>query len=866
MKTLRSSDLAITAVTAVLALAALPVRAQQTLRVDDAGNPTTPLNLSGDHVIGTVPPAHLGTGTPSSATVLRGDGSWVGTTSTGNTVAATANVLMGDGAGNALGISAGTDLYRVLRTRLESLQSTETQPANLLPQSFDGSAGLQPGSSINPDGTMTVPANGSLRWSLYSGSSAQTVYGCIVATTDQPAGALVMHGNYGVDFASVDSTLLPGVYRSVFTAPAQSSYGLYNVFVRNTTAAPITIYYPVLADQDAGLALLASGADHTPVAVQPVADFDFTRFADADRTARYLAEKQTTLAADSVNGSATAAGTLYAPKFTLQQTVGVGSVFGLYRGGLFRDSLPLSTLGNTHGVVVQDLALGSVKELPVVSALDPVAGSAFTGNGDGTYTCTWAGEGTLANDGYQNVYVVEINTTAEAATPVAARRRMIDASSQAAAAATPGSVFVQRGSGNNWTAALHPSDGLAPGGGAYRYEVVARFCPANWGAPNNVGDGGMSGVELVGGSWGYGSLGTPVNFVGDRLAILHATTHGAVIGGGSLQRSVFYESGDPTCIQLAWYASNGAGLRWHLDHCLFYANAGDRVPNFLISHTSGASFDRGDISDCAFLAARWSDGSLRGTGLDYVNVTGGVINRVYVQGVADAFGGSMPPAVEIKNSVFRQVNQTALGGAFHDNLVAAESGSNPADVNHRAPIAWTFRNAGAVVTNNLFLARGLSTAVTNDNGASAFNFYPGVTTGTATRNIVVVAPANAAAGAVYCQNLPADVSGVSLDYNLVICTAPQFYTGAGRLSWAAYRAAYPTLDAHSLYVDLSGDPRGWRAVFADPDNGDFRWAQTEMARRCAAYCQANHVGPAAVPSRWPVVPTVDEAVRLLTGL
>ena len=90
--------------------------------------------------------------------------------------------------------------------------------------------------------------------------------------------------------------------------------------------------------------------------------------------------------------------------------------------------------------------------------------------------------------------------------------------------------------------------------------------------------------------------------------------------------------------------------------------------------------------------------------------------------------------------------------------------------------------------------------------------------------------------------------------------------GGNEFTWAAYLAANPTLDQHSMYVDLSADPRGIQALFVDPINGDFRWAQTDVARRCAAFCKTNNVGPAAVTSRWPLVPTVDEAVRLISGL
>ena len=55
------------------ALAVDPV-ATHGINVDAAGNPTSTFNLAGPHVTGTLNPARLGTGTPTSSTVLTGFG------------------------------------------------------------------------------------------------------------------------------------------------------------------------------------------------------------------------------------------------------------------------------------------------------------------------------------------------------------------------------------------------------------------------------------------------------------------------------------------------------------------------------------------------------------------------------------------------------------------------------------------------------------------------------------------------------------------------------------------------------------------------------------------------------------------------
>ncbi len=584
--------------------------------------------------------------------------------------------------------------------------------------------------------------------------------------------------------------------------------------------------------------------------------------------------RDVTVAIDSVTGSENSPGTLDLPKLSLQQPAPDGSVFGLYSGSLFRDSLPFSSLGTTHDILVEDLATGpnaTGTVLPIISALDLVKNNALVSNGDGTYSYQWTAENAVVNDGYSNVYVVEINTATQTAMPIASRHRMIDLSNNAAVAATAGGAYVTSLGSGRWQAVFHPSDNLAPGSGSvYQYEVVSRYSPANWGSGNS-GDGAMSGVMLAGSSNGYGSLSGPASFAGDRLTILHASTHNAVIGGGSLQRSVFYEAGALTgssgpAIQLAWYTPTGTGLRWSVSNCLFYANVGDRVPNCLIAHTSNAStYDRGDISDTAFIGARWSNGSLQGTAIDYAAVAAGTINRVYVQAIQEIFGFNMPLATEVKSSVFRQVGRARVGGNFHDNIVLAESVSDPASPAN-APTALLLQQNGASATNNLLWARGVpGPTVGNGEQATGFSVYPGVTTTAATHNVFVLNPATTTETGNYFQAAPP--SGLALDYNLVICTGAFYASGTqNNFSWAAYQANNPTLDVHSLFVDLSGDPRGLKAVFADPINGDFRWAQTDVAAQCAAYCRANKVGPATVSSHWPTVPTIDEAVTTLSSL
>ena len=871
----------------ILAPPVLPFTgAQDSLRVDTAGNPVSTLNLGSAKLIGTLSPSRLGTGSPTPSTFLRGDGSWAGMTPGGNTIAATGSVLMGDSAGDAVAIPSGSDLFRVLKIRRETNAMTEVAPVNLLPLAYNLTFN-NAAYAYNADGTLTVPANAKLAWWLpgfantYAG---QTLYCYAVALGVQPYGALLIEQESDPynHYASTNSTLAPGTYRS--TWPVTQGNGDLHIDIINTTGAPITIYAPVVATLDTGLALVQSNADYTPVAIQPVSDFDFSKFESADRTGRYRSEKQTTKAFDNTLGNDNAAGTLYAPFRSLsRQTFVSGDVAGLYRGNTFRDLLSVSTQAVTQGVVATDVGLGATGSLPIVSALDTVASGSWTSNGDGTYSALWTPvSAPLDTSDQGKPFVVEINTAAEAATPFAARRSLTLLSSQSAVASTVGSCFIlppgtgsgQSGSTTQYKAVIHPSGTFAN----YRYEVVSRSWATNWQAGNlGGGDGAMSGLSLFNGSHGYGAVG-PARFVADRMIFSHASLHHAVFGSGSLQRSVFYEMGvDNTdnssgnsAIQFVWYTNDGTGLSFDTRHCIFYAVNGHFPASFL-AHTGGNNYARGDLSDCAFVGGRIADGSLRGAAIQYNNVASGTINRVFVQGYADALLLNVQP-IEVKNCVFRQVHEVQVTSNFHDNLFAEESASIPGSYSNY-PLALVMQANGASATNNIAWAHGLPTGVTFDLYSTGIVFASGVTTATIQRNVIILDPdASCTTGATYA-NFPSGASataGFSMDYNLVISTAKGGVSttgGSGNTgSWLAYQTAFAPLDAHSMFVDLSGDPRGLKAVFADPANGDFRWAQTEIARRCAAYCKTNNVGPATVTSRWPIVPAVDEAARLITGL
>ena len=93
-----------------------------------------------------------------------------------------------------------------------------------------------------------------------------------------------------------------------------------------------------------------------------------------------------------------------------------------------------------------------------------------------------------------------------------------------------------------------------------------------------------------------------------------------------------------------------------------------------------------------------------------------------------------------------------------------------------------------------------------------------------------------------------------------------FSTNSGtQKGWEKYQEVTGQ-DANSLYIDLKNDPRGYDAVFVDYENGDLRWASTDVGKKISDYCRENNVGTDWTINKFPEIPTVDEAAKIIQKL
>lgn len=768
--------------------------------------------------------------------------------------------------------TAGTDLLHFAKSRYETEVARGLRSGDM-PNRFDSQSWTLRSAVVNPDGTITIPpgdfiqhatltsvsfpeySDATLTWSVYVTSIDANVGTSLRVRCQRDAATEVS--------SPTTSRVVPGICKYQFANNSGgSAYSQIRPIIWNDGQSAITIYPPELYIGDSAYFPVIQRFDDVVVAQsKPVRNYEewWKRWGQ-DRPLRHLAEKQVTKALDSVNGASGNAGTLYAPKQLIANlaTLVQGDVVGLYRGSTWREQLnPTTSIRGLSFRDVADGAAGPYKKLPVISAMDTVVNGSWTNNGDGTYTYGWTSAASVADNGYDNVYVVEVDATTEAATPIAARYRLTEVASAGAAQVLVGSAYIQNLGSNNWQATIHPSDGAAPGT-RYRYEVVARYsCVA---FSDYARDGEVSGLMMIGNSFGYGSLAAPQRSILDRLILLHGSTHHTVIGGGLVQRSLFYGRGDSDCIACVFYTPNGAGLSWRARQLFAF---GVKFQPFYC-HTSGAgNWESGDIADVAFIGGRrTTDLALEGVGIqtDYLNKL--TVRRAFVDGYA--IGYQPGSTADCQDSIFKNVAKVQPNGVFRNNIVKLENWADPTNVNNRG--AKVTPQSGSLVEKNIFYFKyNANLPYLNSDTISGMYNGAGALTCTLRKNIWVCD------GFSDPSMISVNASSVSYtsDFNVfVICNCVQdihifMQAPVNNQNGGDAVQLYTGQDANSLFVDLRSDPRGAKAVFMDPDSGDFRWAETAVAQKIAQYCIDNDCGPDTVISQWPQIPSVDEAAEYI---
>ena len=246
-----------------------------------------------------------------------------------------------------------------------------------------------------------------------------------------------------------------------------------------------------------------------------------------------------------------------------------------------------------------------------------------------------------------------------------------------------------------------------------------------------------------------------------------------------------------------------------------------------------------------------------------------LLNNVYTDGYTTGYNYGSAGYASITNSYFKDVK---FGIAYSRlNPVTAEVKNvfiKTQDPSYTAGI-YMQDNTSLTLTNSIIHLNNSYASYWAD--AGSFIYRGGILSGnmTVTSNIFIcdiIAPATAIAASARASN-GSGKPGDKLDSNVYVLLK------GNKIVWRIINAADGSStpvqnfdewkrqsgqDAHSLFFDLRSDPRGLKAIFADPDNGNYDLANTTEGNAVAAL-RAGMISP---PSCFLQKPTYEAAADL----
>lgn len=773
---------------------------------------------------------------------------------------------------------------------------------------------------------ITIPANDYISINISSMPEAvtlplQTITAMVIEAARNPLGTIALQfryatssisggGSYSTTYSPVQQNPTAGVYTRGFQNTGNGTT-IANVgprlFIQNTGAQPVKIFMPIIVVGDfAGKVPPARFYQRRfPAAAYnrdyPVRSFDFWKHWGQDAPERQVSDRHTTKAASS-SGSNANSGTRHAPLQTLAalHPVAADAQLGLARKSEWTmETLPVAN--GIAGISVRDLSAPG-EPLPIISLFQPVATGDWTASGDGTYNYAPAApvygahedSSALDDDGYDFLTTVAVNLAQEAAgLRWTARQALKRVTSQATCAATPGSYYAQNLGGNVWRRYVHLPDSSAPGT-TYRVEVVNKWQAVSW---YNQDGRVLSGIHAIGSCSGYGLTPMGDNSLLDRFIHMHGTAHTAVIKSGLVQRGFVYSpgpQGNHDGPMITFYRPDGGSKRGIARQLIFQGNI-----SCIYAHiSSGSDYASMEFEDIFASLGRNSAGALYGVAIATNNVQQTRIRRVYVEGYATPIGVSGNKFNSVRDSAFFNVSMIQMPSIFENNVVRFENWSDATNVNNRGTGFRHENGKATLCQNNLLHHKITDRGVLNDNSPGIIGSIPASAAAPAIfrRNLIVIEPAATNPADVVYVQLPSPGDGVvylESDYNVIVNFSPsnRFMVAYGKgTKTTAVGSAFGFRDdrhkfwnnastnnrsdlivermpagseAHSYYFDLSEDPRGISAVFVDAANGDYRWADTDIARQIAAACRECGAGPDWRLAGKPKIPTAEEAVALI---
>lgn len=440
---------------------------------------------------------------------------------------------------------------------------------------------------------------------------------------------------------------------------------------------------------------------------------------------------------------------------------------------------------------------------------------------------------------YSYVYVTEIDKALEKTAPFTARKILKYVRSVAEVENTSGSCYSPMNTNEKpQQMYIHTSDGSSPNANAkYRYEVTVRDYAVNSTyQPNNI----FENLWVRGFGAGIGMLPGGDNSSYNRIIFgPGAGIHHVVVRSGTINHSLFLPGAKNTGeFAVVFYDVEGLHRHCSLKNSMFLD-----ISTPVYAHTSlGTNYNAVELDNVVAFADKSAP-----AGFIYTSNTDTVLlNNVYTDGYTSGYNYGSAKYAGISNSYFKDVNF----GIAYNPANAVTSSVNNVFIKTKGNIY----TVGLYVNPNTTLSLNNSIVhLVNDYrnywaNAAAFIYGAGRPGGkvSATRNIFIcdIFPSATLFAATTNTDNGIATTVDEWDNNVYILLK------GNRIAWSVTNGAtngsstvvqtfnewkrQSGQDKNSLFFDLRNDPRGLKAIFADPENGNYDLANTKEGNAVAA--------------------------------
>jgi hypothetical protein len=511
-----------------------------------------------------------------------------------------------------------------------------------------------------------------------------------------------------------------------------------------------------------------------------------------------------------------------------------GLALNLLENNLFREEY----YALNNNIIIGSYGEGNPKRYAKITGMDIVKDwSTVPGYGN-TYQHLLTHSIDLSGSDYHYIITAEIDSASEVKNPVSSVKYLSLSSSIEQCNNIPGSYYVPAVLTNPVMVYIHPTAGI-PGSNKFRYEVATR----NYNINGNAIDNGIyRNLFLQTSGNGYGMFSGGKNTLLKNSIIQGGGTHHMVIKSGQIDSCIFLPGpkGLKDRITTIFYSAEGKDDNNKLTNTIFLD-----APSAIYTHTDGTVNHKSLLIDNVYAFGDSTDAT---NGLSANDTDSVEVNNCYVENYPTGWWYGGGTTLNIKNSMFRKTNQSAIMPISKANVIGAVKISNVLietdgnDNNQNLANGWTafgvrapYSNVNVDVSNSILHC--FSTWHTTNIAVTAFQVAGFLNVH---RNIYICDVNDENSLHVYSGYNYGGLgssNNVSSDYNAYILLR------GSRFHWQVLPnnsndqdryilSQWQTLtgqDKNSIVIDLRNNPLGLKAIFVDPDNGNWTLAKTLQA-------------------------------------